>query len=134
MSTDLEIHAILKQLGIEEVNNGASTGGKWFKTRGPKIDSVSPVDGRIIASVNAATEVDYEAVILKAQEAFKEINSQGKSPLKELLVNNLTDYQGGIEYVLRDPANAQSWVHLSVLHYPVAAEHHDVWVRLLELS
>jgi hypothetical protein len=24
------------------------------------------------------------------------------------LVNNLTDYQGGIEYVLRDPANAQS--------------------------
>jgi aldehyde dehydrogenase (NAD+) len=72
MSTDLEIHAILKQLGIEEVNNGASTGGKWFKTRGPKIDSVSPVDGRIIASVNAATEVDYEAVILKAQEAFKE--------------------------------------------------------------
>jgi aldehyde dehydrogenase (NAD+) len=72
MSTDLGIHSILKQLGIEEVNNGASTGGKWFKTRGAKIDSVSPVDGKIIASVNAATEADYEAVILKAQEAFKE--------------------------------------------------------------
>jgi aldehyde dehydrogenase (NAD+) len=72
MSADLEIQSILKQLGIEEVNNGASTGGKWFKTRGSKIDSVSPVDGKVIASVNAATEVDYEAVILKAQEAFKE--------------------------------------------------------------
>jgi aldehyde dehydrogenase (NAD+) len=72
MSTDLGIHSILKQLGIEEINNGASTGGKWFKTRGLKIDSVSPVDGKIIASVNAASEVDYEAVILKAQEAFKE--------------------------------------------------------------
>jgi len=70
--TDLGIHAILQQLGIEDVNNGASTGGKWFKTRGQKIDSVSPVDGKIIASVNAATEADYEAVILKAQEAFKE--------------------------------------------------------------
>lgn len=72
MSADLEIQSILKQLGIEEVNNGASTGGKWFKTRGSKIDSVSPVDGKVIASVNAATEVDYEAVILKSQEAFKE--------------------------------------------------------------
>lgn len=72
MSTDLGIHSILEQLGIEELNNGASTGGKWFKTRGVKIDSISPVDGKVIASVNAATEADYEAVILKAQEAFKE--------------------------------------------------------------
>ena len=66
------IQEILAQLGIEEINNGASTGGKWFKTRGERIDSYSPVDGRLIASVNSATEVDYEAVILKAQEAFKE--------------------------------------------------------------
>jgi len=65
------IQEILAQLGIEEINNGASTGGKWFKTRGERIDSYSPVDGRLIASVNSATEVDYEAVILKAQEAFK---------------------------------------------------------------
>ena len=27
------------------------------------------------------------------------------------LVNNLTDYRGGIEYVLRDPATAQSVAH-----------------------
>jgi aldehyde dehydrogenase (NAD+) len=70
--TDLGIQEILAQLGIEEVNNGASTGGKWFKTRGLRIDSISPVDGKLIASVNAATEADYEAIILKAQEAFKE--------------------------------------------------------------
>jgi aldehyde dehydrogenase (NAD+) len=37
-----------------------------------RIDSISPVDGKLIASVNAATEADYEAIILKAQEAFKE--------------------------------------------------------------
>ena len=67
-----EIEEILKTLGIESTNNGASTGGKWFKTRGEKIDSYSPVDGKLIASVNAATEADYEAVILKAQEAFLE--------------------------------------------------------------
>ncbi len=65
-----EIQDILSQLGIENVNNGASTGGKWFKTRGEEIHSYSPVDGNKIASVHAASEVDYEAVVLKAQEAF----------------------------------------------------------------
>ena len=69
--TDQGIQEILSQLGVQEINNGASTGGKWFKTRGERIESYSPVDGRLIATVNAATEVDYEAVILKAQEAFK---------------------------------------------------------------
>ncbi len=71
LMTDLGIREILTQLGIETQNNGASTGGKWFKTRGERIDSISPVDGRLIASVNAATEADYEAIVLKAQEAFK---------------------------------------------------------------
>lgn len=70
--TDLGIKNILDQFGIETTNNGASTGGHWFNTRGEKIDSVSPVNGEVIASVNAATEADYEAVILKAQEAFTE--------------------------------------------------------------
>ena len=40
---DLGMKEILAQFGIEEVNNGASTGGHWFNTRGEKIDSVSPV-------------------------------------------------------------------------------------------
>ena len=71
IAAEVGIQTILEQLGIEELNNGASTGGKWFKTRGERIDSVSPVDGKLIASVQAATEADYEAVILKAQEAFK---------------------------------------------------------------
>lgn len=71
-ATMTEIQEILRTFGIEENNNGASTGSKWFKTRGERIDSYSPVDGKLIASVNAATEADYEAVILKAQEAFSE--------------------------------------------------------------
>lgn len=69
-TTSTEIQEILSSLGIEEINNGASTGGKWFKTRGERIDSYSPVDGKLIASVNSATEADYEAIILKAQEAY----------------------------------------------------------------
>ena len=69
---DLGIEKILKEFKIESINNGASMGSKWLKTRGEKIDSFSPVDGELIASVNAATEADYDAVVLKAQEAFKQ--------------------------------------------------------------
>lgn len=69
-ATAFDVTEILAELGIESNNNGASTGGKWFKTRGEKLESFSPVDGQLIASVNAATEADYEAIILKAQEAF----------------------------------------------------------------
>ena len=70
-ATDFGIQEALKKLGIEELNRGASTGSHWFSTRGTKIDSYSPADGQLIASVNSATETEYEAVILKAQEAFK---------------------------------------------------------------
>ncbi|MCT4580128.1 MAG: aldehyde dehydrogenase family protein [Flavobacteriales bacterium] len=71
MNETTEIQKVLETLGVKEVNNGAAVGAHWFSTRGEKIDSYSPVDGKLIASVNAATEADYEASILKAQEAFK---------------------------------------------------------------
>ena len=67
----LEIQEILEQLGIEATNSGASTGSFWYATNGEKIDSISPVDGQLIASVTAATEEEYQKVIAKAQEAFK---------------------------------------------------------------
>lgn len=66
------IKEVLDELGIQAVNSGASTGTHWFNTRGEKIDSFSPVDAQLIASVNSATPAEYEACILKAQEAFKE--------------------------------------------------------------
>ena len=70
IANEMDVLQMLEQLGIESENNGASTGGKWFKTRGAKIESISPVDGKLIASVNSATEADYEAIVLKAQEAY----------------------------------------------------------------
>ncbi len=70
--TDTGIKDILNKLGINEVNKGASTGSYWFNTRDEKINSYSPVDGQLIATVNGASESDYEATIMKAQEAFLE--------------------------------------------------------------
>jgi len=66
-----QIEDVLKKLGIVENNYGASTGTKHFFTKGNKIDSYSPVDGELIASVNSATADDYQKIIVTAQEAFK---------------------------------------------------------------
>ena len=75
MSTTLigsEISEVLSILGINQINKGASTGSYWFNTRSEKIESYSPADGQLIATVNGASESDYEATIMKAQEAFLE--------------------------------------------------------------
>jgi aldehyde dehydrogenase (NAD+) len=61
---------VLARLGIKEVNPGASTGLNWLDTKGDVTESVSPIDGEIIAKVNNATTGEYEEVMSKAAEAF----------------------------------------------------------------
>ncbi len=61
----------LKTLKIESTNKGVSTGTKWIKSKGETIDSFSPVDGKKIGSVISTDKESYEAVIKKAEEAFK---------------------------------------------------------------
>ena len=63
---------ILSKLGIEKINEGASTGTKWIKSNGGKIDSYSPVDGKRIASVKSVDRDNYDAVVAQAQAAFTE--------------------------------------------------------------
>jgi aldehyde dehydrogenase (NAD+) len=67
------MQALLKELGIQEVNWGATIGGSasWLKTSGEELVSVSPIDGRPIATVVTADDKDVEAVMAKAQAAFK---------------------------------------------------------------
>lgn len=67
-----DIQSILKQLGIASLNPSYSTGSKWSPaTDGKQIDSMSPVDGKKIASVYTASEQEYNHVITTAQSAFK---------------------------------------------------------------
>ena len=65
------IKRFLEELGIKENNYGASTGLKNTFTKGKQIDSYSPVDGKLIGSVNAATSEDFSDVMKTAEEAFK---------------------------------------------------------------
>ncbi len=63
---------ILSDLGIEKANYGTSTGSKFTKGGGVQIESYSPVDGKLIASVDESNEKTYHKVIEKAEAAFKE--------------------------------------------------------------
>jgi len=60
----------LKELGIQAVNQGTSTGNSWF-AGGTLLESYSPVDGALIAKVHTTTTDDYEKVMQSATAAFK---------------------------------------------------------------
>ncbi|WP_299833886.1 aldehyde dehydrogenase family protein [uncultured Tenacibaculum sp.] len=68
--TDFGIKEALTTLGLNEINEGTSTGSKWF-SNGELIESYSPVDGKLIGKVKASTKEDYEKVMTSATEAFK---------------------------------------------------------------
>ena len=62
----------LNQLHIQPNNLGVSTGTKWLKTKGEKIISYSPVDGKPIAAVVSINTENYKTVVKQAQQAFNE--------------------------------------------------------------
>lgn len=62
----------LKALGVNRSNQGTSTGSKWYKTKGAKLESYSPADGKLIGTVQASDEKAYHAVIKQASVAFEE--------------------------------------------------------------
>ncbi len=66
------IDNILKELRIKPANDGVSTGEHWLKSKGEKISSYSPVDGKLIAEVIAADKTNYDSVVANAQRAFLE--------------------------------------------------------------
>ncbi|MGO3806801.1 MAG: L-piperidine-6-carboxylate dehydrogenase [Sphingobacterium sp.] len=60
----------LKQLGIEAISKGTSTGNEWF-ANGNSLHSFSPVDGLEIGEVISTTKEDYEHVVETAIFAQK---------------------------------------------------------------
>ncbi|MDC0224288.1 aldehyde dehydrogenase family protein [Deltaproteobacteria bacterium] len=62
----------INNLELKDLNSGVSTGTEWLSGSGPLTESTTPVDGSIIAKIQNANLEEYEAVISKAQQAFKE--------------------------------------------------------------
>ncbi len=62
----------LKALGIEGLNKGTSTGSEWIESKGEKIISYSPADGKEIGTVISTTREEYDQIIETASQAFLE--------------------------------------------------------------
>jgi aldehyde dehydrogenase (NAD+) len=62
------MQSVLEKLGIAGENPGVFC-GEW-RGGGGKIDKISPIDGRKLASVHTASGDDYDTAISRAQEAF----------------------------------------------------------------
>ena len=60
----------LKNLGIDDLHSGVSTGTDWLEGDGPLNESVSPIDGKPIAKIRTASKNDYEIAVQAAQNAF----------------------------------------------------------------
>ena len=60
----------LTSLGLKKNNAGVSTGSGWLRSKGRRIDSYSPVDGRLIGSIQIADDRSYHQVVSKASQAF----------------------------------------------------------------
>ena len=59
---------LIQKLGLADENPGVFS-GEW-RGGGAKIDKISPIDGRKLASICTASAEDYDAAISRAHEAF----------------------------------------------------------------
>lgn len=62
----------LQTLQLQANNKGVSTGTQWISSTQKTINSFSPVDGKQIGTVEAATEECYKQVVATATKAFEE--------------------------------------------------------------
>ncbi|MBK9306452.1 MAG: aldehyde dehydrogenase family protein [Nitrospira sp.] len=70
MSTN---HIALRDLGIQAVNSGGSTGHHWWSGRndGSLISSINPATGEQIAGVYPCSAEDYQRIMKESIEAFR---------------------------------------------------------------
>src|SRR6478752_2593705 len=60
----------LAQLNLKLDNTGTSTGSNTIAATGEKIESYSPVNGKLIGSVSATSDDAYNKILETAQQAF----------------------------------------------------------------
>ena len=63
------MQSVFEKLALSEENHGVFA-GEW-RGGGAKIEKISPIDGRRLASIRTASDEDYQTAIARAQEAFE---------------------------------------------------------------
>ena len=81
---------LIKELGLSDQINGISTGSIAWEGKSNTIESISPVDGKIIGTVRFATREDYDKVIHQAELAFK-IWSTMPAPKRGEIIRQIGD-------------------------------------------
>jgi acyl-CoA reductase-like NAD-dependent aldehyde dehydrogenase len=71
------METVLDKLGIADENPGVFD-GEW-RGSGSKIDKISPIDGRRLASVHTASEDDYNKAIMRAGSVLEVARDTGAS-------------------------------------------------------
>ena len=72
----LSTEKLLLELNLDQENSGTYAGNKSIATSGAMLDSISPVDGKLIAKVSATDKTAYEETVkaaLKAQEEWRQL-------------------------------------------------------------
>src|SRR3989304_4397691 len=67
------IQAALKDLGIQAVNPGGSTGSGWWSSPsgGALLQSLNPATGEMIAGVYPCSHEDYQHIVKESVEVFR---------------------------------------------------------------
>ena len=89
----------LKELKIEAVNPGAYADGWLTDESCELIESFSPVNGKLIAKVQCATDEHYEQVIASAEEAYlvwRDMTAPARGEVIRLLGNALREYKDAL--------------------------------------
>lgn len=66
------INDALAALRVKRSNPGVSTGTNWLRSSGSRIESYSPVDGKLIGAVQGADEASYRKTVKTSIDAFRE--------------------------------------------------------------
>ncbi|HVP13547.1 MAG TPA: aldehyde dehydrogenase family protein [Phycisphaerae bacterium] len=88
------MQAILKKLGIQKNNPGVFN-GKWYGSA-EKLDVISPINGKAIATVTQATPEEYERTVIAAAKAFdswRVVPAPKRGELVRRLGNALREYK-----------------------------------------
>lgn len=68
---DFGIREALTSLGLKRNNSGVSTGNTWLRPKGARIESYSPVDGKLIGTVQSADERSWNQVVERSADTYK---------------------------------------------------------------
>ena len=63
----------LQQLGLQQQNEGVSTGTKWLITTGAPIESFSPVDGKTKGHI---TEIEFFIAVIRPHRVAGQLVNQ----------------------------------------------------------